>query len=441
MDNIGSTLFIFLLLLACSAFFSSSETALTKANKVRLKNQEEQGSKAAGRALRLTEEYDRTLSTLLIGNNIVNTLLASLATVFCTKLFGGSDSAVGIATAAVTVLVVIFGEVAPKTYAGSQPEGLAKLVSGVILVLQYLFYPLTAVLKGIQKLVLPRQTEEEPTVTEDELLLLFDQSVDEGVLEEERSELLQNALEFDDITVDEILTPRVNIAAVELQDDREEVIRIFLEQQFSRLPVYEKDLDHIVGVISQKDFFAALVTGTYTDLRALMQPCLYVPTRKKIDELMTELRMRRTHVAIVTDEYGGTAGLVTLEDILEQLVGDIWDEHDQVTSPVRPLGSDRWEIAGDATVEEVFEALCEDDDLPETDAATVAGLALEHLEHIPVPGERFTCGRLELVVTQIEDKRIRQLHATVLPPQPEESEKEPRTLMDVLAPKTAKEDD
>lgn len=441
MDNIGSTLIIFLLLLVCSAFFSSSETALTKANKVRLKNQEEQGSKAAGRALRLTEEYDRTLSTLLIGNNIVNTLLASLATVFCTKLFGGSDSAVGIATAAVTVLVVIFGEVAPKTYAGSRPEVLAKLVSGIILGLQYLFFPLTSILKGIQKLVLPRQAEEEPTVTEDELLLLFDQSVDEGVLEEERSELLQNALEFDDITVDEILTPRVNIAAVELQDDREEVIRIFLEQQFSRLPVYEKDLDHIVGVISQKDFFAALVTGTYTDLKALMQPCLYVPTRKKIDELMTELRQRRTHVAIVTDEYGGTAGLVTLEDILEQLVGDIWDEHDQVTSPVRPLSGDRWEVAGDATVEELFEALCEDDDLPETDAATVAGLALEHLEHIPAPGERFTCGRLELVVTQIEDKRIRQLHATVLPPQPEESEKEPRTLMDVLVPKTAKEDD
>ena len=372
MDNIGSTLFIFLLLLVCSAFFSSSETALTKANKVRLKNQEEQGSKAAGRALRLTEEYDRTLSTLLIGNNIVNTLLASLATVFCTKLFGGSDSAVGIATAAVTVLVVIFGEVAPKTYAGSHPEALAKLVSGIILGLQYLFFPLTSVLKGIQKLVLPSQTEEEPTVTEDELLLLFDQSVDEGVLEEERSELLQNALEFDDITVDEILTPRVNIAAVELQDDREEVIRIFLEQQFSRLPVYEKDLDHIVGVISQKDFFAALVTGTYTDLKALMQPCLYVPTRKKIDELMTELRQRRTHVAIVTDEYGGTAGLVTLEDILEQLVGDIWDEHDQVISPVRPLGGDRWEVAGDATVEELFEALCEDDDPPETDAATAA---------------------------------------------------------------------
>lgn len=440
-DNTGSTLLIFLLLLACSAFFSSSETALTKANRVRLKSQEEQGNKAAGRALRLTDEYDRTLSTLLIGNNIVNTLLASLATIFCTKLFGGSDSAVGIATAAVTVLVVIFGEVAPKTYAGARPEVLARLVSGVILALQYLFYPLTSILKGIQKLVLPQEKEEAPTVTEDEFALLFDQSVDEGVLEEERSELLQNALAFDDIIVDDILTPRVNIVAVELHDTREEVTRIFLEQQFSRLPVYEKDLDHIVGVISQKDFFAAIVTGSYTDLQALMQPCLYVPTRKKIDELMTELRLRRTHVAIVTDEYGGTSGLVTLEDILEQLVGDIWDEHDQVTSPIRPLGGDRWEIAGDATIQALFETLCEDDDPPETDATTVAGLALEHLEHLPAPGESFICGRLELVVTQIEEKRIRQLHAIVHPPRPTETEKELRSLKDVLTPKNTKEDD
>ncbi len=439
-DNIAGTLLIFLVLLVLSAFFSSSETALTKANRVRLKSQEEQGSKAAGRALRLAEEYDRTLSTLLIGNNIVNTLLASLATVFCTTLFGGSDSAVGIATAAVTVLVVIFGEVAPKTYAGAYPEPLARLVSGIILTLQYLFYPLTSLLKGIQKLVLPKKKEEEPTVTEDELMILFDQSVDEGVLEEERSELLQNALEFDDITVEEILTPRVNIAAVELHDDREEVTRVFLEQQYSRLPVYERDMDHIVGVISQKDFFAAIVTGSYTDLEELMQPCLYVPPRKKIDELMTELRQRRTHVAIVTDEYGGTAGLVTLEDILEQLVGDIWDEHDQVTSPVRPMGSSRWEVDGDAAITDLYETLLEDEEPPETDATTVAGFALEHLEHLPAVGERFREGRLDFVVTQIEGKRICQLQVTLLEPEPEE-EKESHFLMDVLAPKNTKEDD
>ena len=436
MDNTAGTITVFLILLALSAFFSSSETALTKANRVRLKNQEEQGSRAAGRALRLTDAYDRTLSTLLIGNNIVNTLLASLATVFCTKLFGGSDRAVGIATAAVTVLVVIFGEVAPKTYAGARPEPVARLVSGTILVLQYLFYPLTAILKGVQKLVLPREKTEEPTVTEDELLLLFDQSVDEGVLEEERSELLQNAMKFDEIAVDDILTPRVNIVAVELHDSREEVTNVFLEQQFSRLPVYERDMDHIVGVISQKDFFAAIVTGRYTDLAALMQPCLYVPTRKKIDELMNELRLRRTHVAIVTDEYGGTAGLITLEDILEQLVGDIWDEHDQVISPIRPVGGDRWEVDGEAFIEDLYDQLLEDEDPPETDAATAAGLVLEQLEHIPAPGERVTLGRLTFEVTRIEEKRISQLRVTVAPPPPEDAEKEPRSLMDVLAPKT-----
>ena len=412
MDDITGSCIIFVLLLIASAFFSASETALTGANRVRLKAQEEQGSRPAARALRLIDRYEKTLSTLLIGNNIVNTLLASIATVFCSQLFHASG--VGIATVAVTVLVVIFGEVTPKTYAKNNAEELSKRVSPVIAGLSVLFTPFTAALSAIQRLFVRR--EEDPTVTEEELRVLFDQSVDEGVLEEERSELLQNALEFDDIAAEDILTPRVRLAAVELHEGREAVQRVFLEQHFTRLPVYEKDLDHIVGVVSQKDFFAAIVTGASTALADLVQPCLYVPPKKKIPELMNELQRRRIHVAVVTDEYGGTSGIVTLEDILEELVGDIWDEHDAVTSLLRPLGADSWELDGELPVDELYETLCEDDDPPETDAVTAAGLALERLGHIPRLGERFTCGRLTFEVAQLEEKRIRTLRVTLAPP-------------------------
>lgn len=413
MDDIISMIVIILLLLMGSAFFSASETALTGANRVRLKSQEEQGSRPAKRAGHLIDQFESSLTALLIGNNIVNTLLASLATVFCAKLF--NDSGVGIATAAVTVLIVVFGEVTPKTYAGAHSEETIKRFAPFILAIKVLFFPLIAALRKLQKLMLPK-AKSDPSVTEDEFRVLFDQGVDEGVLEEDRSELLQNALEFDDISAEDILTPRVELSAVELGDSRETVQEVFLTQHFTRLPVYEDDVDHILGVISQKDFFAAIVTGKYTDLRALLQPCLYVPPKKKIAELMPELQRRRMHVAVVTDEYGGTRGIVTLEDILEQLVGDIWDEHDLVTSPIRPLGAgnDRWEVDGEADVEELYDTTCEQDP-PETDAVTVAGLGLEILGHIPTPGETFICGRLKFVVTRADELRILQLYVTLLP--------------------------
>ncbi len=410
MDNIVGTLCIFVILLAASAFFSANETALTGANRVRLRNQEEQGSRSASRALKLIGEYDKTLSTLLIGNNIVNTLLASIATAFCSQLF--PSGGVGIATAAVTVLVLVFGEVTPKVYAGAHAEATVKRFAPLVLALKFIFAPFSAALRGLQRLLV-KDGEAEPSVTEEELKVIFDQSVDEGVLEEERSELLQNALEFDDILAEEILTPRVDLAAVELRSSRDEVQQVFLEQHFSRLPVYEKDLDHIVGVVSQKDFFAAIVTGSYTDLAALCKPCLYIPPKKPISDLMAELQRSRVHVAVVTDEHGGTSGIVTLEDVLEQLVGEIWDEHDQVVSPLRPQGGERWEADGELSVYTLYETLCEDDPVPETEAATVAGLALQELGRIPEVGDSFTAGRLSFTVTALEGRRIRSLSVTV----------------------------
>lgn len=411
MSDIISTVLVFLALLSLSAIFSASETALTGANRIRLKNQSETGDKKAKRALKLIDNYDTTLDTLLVGNNIVNTLLASYATVVCTKLIKGSG-AVGVATAAVTVLVVIFGEVIPKSFANSRSEAVSKVIAAPINAVKVLFTPVSFALEGLKKLVIPKK-KKEASVTEDELKVIIEEIEDEGVIEEEQSELLQSALEFSDITVDEIITPRVDIFGVEETATQQEILDMFLEQRFSRLPVFKKSVDNIIGVINQKDYFAEVLTHGTADLKKLMQPCVYVPPKKHIDRLMSELQRKKLHMAVVTDQYGGTLGIVTLEDILEELVGEIWDEHDEVTYMLLPLGENRYEVSGEMTVEELFESLAPDEKVPETDAASVAGFALEMFGHIPEPGEKFEYGPFEMEIAKVDELRIIKLIVTV----------------------------
>lgn len=414
MDYLIQMLAVLIILLVFSAFFSASETALTGANRIRLKNQAEQGDKKSKRALGLMNNYDRTLSALLIGNNIVNTLMASLATVVCTTLLGGG-SAVGIATLVVTVVIILFGEVIPKSFAKSQSETVIKWTSAPLGAVSFIFKPLTFALEGVKKLCIPRKKGGDPTVTEDELKVILEEIEDEGVMEEDRSELLQSALEFGDITVDEVLTPRVDIFAVEESSTQEEVLQVFLEQQFSRLPVYKGNIDNIVGVVNQKDFFAALLTGKDASMAGLMQPCLYVPPKKHISDLMGELQRKKLHLAVVSDQYGGTLGIITLEDILEELVGEIWDEHEEVTYMMVPLGDGSYEISGELPVEELFDNLAEESHIPPTDAATAAGLALEKLGHIPSVGEQFVFGPFLLKISRVDEQRILKLQAVLLP--------------------------
>ncbi|MDD3429948.1 MAG: hemolysin family protein [Oscillospiraceae bacterium] len=417
MQSTLTTVLTFLLLFILSALFSAGETALTGANRIRLKTQSEQGDKSAARALRLIENYNTSLNTLLIGNNVVNTLTASIATVVCTKLFAAGG--VGVATLLVTILIIVFGEVIPKSFANANSEKIIKAVSGPISFLKAVLRPVSAALEFLKKLILHSPSISDPSVTEEELRVIIEEIEDEGVIEEDQSALLQSALEFGDIVADEILTPRVDIFAVEKGADKEEILQMFLEQNFSRIPVYDKTIDNIIGVVNQKDFFAAVITNGDFSMETQLQKCLYIPPKKHIDELMTELQHKKLHMAIVTDQYGGTLGLVTLEDILEELVGEIWDEHEEVTSLILPVGENVYEVSGEMPVEELYEQLAENTPLPATDAATVAGFTLEVLGHIPQTGESFETPALRFTVAKVDEQRILKLHVTVILPQKE----------------------
>ncbi|MBQ8613530.1 MAG: HlyC/CorC family transporter, partial [Ruminiclostridium sp.] len=310
-----------------SAFFSASETAYTSANKIRLKSKAENGKKSAARALNIIEKYDKTLTTILIGNNIVNILTSSLATVLFIDLLKDADKGSVASTVVVTVVVLIFGEILPKTIAKSNAETFACAISGIMSFLMTVFTPLSAVFillqKGANKLFASKSKE--VSMTEQELLSIIDEIEDEGVLEEQEGSLVKSALVFDETIVSQVITPRVNIVAVEINAGEEKVKELFLKEQYSRLPVYEKTVDHIVGVITQHDFFEKIVRGESFTISEIMQDTLHIPNLMKISDVLKQMQKNKLHLAVVVDQYGGTEGIVTLEDIIEELVGEIWD--------------------------------------------------------------------------------------------------------------------
>ena len=403
---------LFFVLLLLSAFFSASETALTGANRLRLRAQSEQPhAKSAKRALLLIEKYDKTLAALLVGNNIVNISAATVSTVVFTSLVG--PQGIGLATAFTTVIVIVFGEVLPKSIANDHSESFLKAASLPLQFVATLFTPFVFLLTVLKKAARRNSTGQDPSITEDELKLMIEEIEDEGVIEEDRSELLQSALEFNDITVQEILTPRVDIFALEEGCDKQVVLDMFLQQKFTRVPIYRGKIDNIIGVINQKDFYAAVIQNTFTTVHELLQPCLYVPPKKKISELMTQLQRTKLHIAVVTDQYGGTLGIVTLEDILEQLVGEIWDEHDEVVELINPLGDGSYEVSGELEIEDLYDALAPDAAYPDVGSASLAGYALEVFGHIPEVGEMFEDAQFVYTVTQVQDQRIVKLQCVI----------------------------
>lgn len=402
-----STLLILVVLLCLSAFFSASETALTGANRIRLKNQAENGDKKAVLALKLISNYDSTLSTLLIANNIVNILASSLTTVFFIELLGAS--AVGVATAVTTVAVIIFGEVLPKSFAKENSEDMIKLSSAFLNILSKLFTPFVAVLNLIKSLLKKKTSDDEdfvPSFSEEELISIIDEIEDEGVLEETQAELVQSAIEFKEIYAGEILTPRVDIAAVDRNDDIEEVISLFLRHNFSRMPVYEDSIDNICGFISQKDLFAMILRKVEFSWTDLINPCLHVPPKKKIIDIMQILQKEKIHMAVVTDEYGGTMGILTLEDILEELVGEIWDEHDEVTQFIRQLDDGSYEALGEVEVTDMYEAILDSGKAPVKDFITLSAYLLEKLSKIPKKGETVSDEHFSYTILEMNEHRI-----------------------------------
>ena len=331
---------VFLILLVMmSAFFSASETAFSSVNRIRLKSMADNGSHGAARALRILNKYDKALTTILIGNNIVNIATSSIATILAIALVGETYGSL-VSTIVVTVVVLIFGEVLPKSIAKDYAENFSIFFSGIISFLMAIFTPFSALFillkKGVSRLF---RKESSVSVTEEELMAIIDEIEDEGVLEQQESNLVRSALEFDEITVDEIITPRVAITAVEVNTDAETVRARFLSEQYSRMPVYEKTLDNIIGVITEKDFFREYEKrGADIRVRELMQETIYLPQMIKLSEVLRMMQKQKCHMSVVLDQHGGTLGIVTMEDILEELVGEIWDESDEVKSPVTAVG-------------------------------------------------------------------------------------------------------
>ena len=410
-----STLIILIILLCLSAFFSATETALTGANRIRLKNQAEGGDKKAAIALKLIGDYDSALSTLLIANNIVNILASSLTTVFFINLLGAS--AVGAATAVTTVAVIIFGEVLPKSYANENSEDMIKTSSSFLYFLTKLFTPFVAILNFIKSLLKKKSSEEEefvPSFSEEELISIIDEIEDEGVLEETQAELVQSAIEFKEIFAGEILTPRVDITAVEKGDSLERVKELFLRHNFSRMPVFEDSIDNITGFISQKDLFSHILKNDIFNWNSLIKPCLYVPPKKKIIDIMQILQKEKMHMAVVTDEYGGTLGILTLEDILEELVGEIWDEHDEITQFIKPLDDGSFEVLGELEVTELYEAILETHTAPVKDYIALSAYLLEKFSKIPEKGESVCDAYFRFTILEVLEHRIIKVKVSLL---------------------------
>ena len=399
-------LVIMLVLVALSAFFSATETAFSCLNRTRLKNMADHGQKRAQETLALSERYDELLSTILVGNNIVNIALSSIATLFFIRIIGNGGA--GLSTLVITVVVLIFGEISPKSLAKEAPERFAlavtpvlRLCMGVLKPVNWLFTQWKALLRKIFNIT------DGPAMTSDELLTMVAEVEQEGGMDADETELLKSAIEFQDVDVGDILTPRVRVEGVPMNATVAETADRFEQSGYSRLPVYEETLDHIVGVVHQKDFFGRARKGDEFALEEIMKKAVYVPAGAKISDTLKLLQKTQSQMAVVADEYGGTEGIVTMEDILEELVGEIWDEHDEVEEPFRFADNGQTcVVLGSADPEELFEKLDIND---ETEASTVSGWVMEKTERIPQVGDSFECGSWRATVLKADDRYVQEI--------------------------------
>lgn len=373
-------------LLLCSAFFSGSETAFSSVNKIKLKNKADDDNKRAALALQMAEDFDRLITTILVGNTISNIAMTSVATVYGIEMWGNRIGPT-IATVIITLMVLALGEITPKIIAREYSEELALFLAPLLRFLIIVLTPLTFVFNGLKILVKRLFGKNEtPEFSEDELLTIVEEAEAGGAIGEEQSELIANAIEFNDIEAIDILTPRVDIIAIETGTPVAEIKKVFKESGLSRLPVYEDDLDHIMGVLNHKDFFNNNVRSM-KDVEKLIKPVAYVAETLKAAVLLKKMQAKKTHIAIVVDEYGGTTGLVTLEDIIEEIVGDIYDEHDAVASrDVKKTGANTYAVAGGANLEDFFELFDEEIDI---DATTVNGWVMIELDKLPKANDSF----------------------------------------------------
>lgn len=391
-----------------SAYFSATETAFSTLNKIRIKNLAEDGNKKAKLVYSLTEKYDTMLSAVLIGNNIVNILGSSLATVlFIDIMIEHQDLATTVSTIVMTLAVLIFGEISPKSIAKRSPEKFAMFSAPLLRALMIIFTPFTFIFQKWQNLLSKVfKSDEDKGITEEELISIIEEAEEDGDFDKEESTLIKSAIEFGDLEVGDIFTPRRDITAVSSDATKEEIVEIFTESGYSRIPIYDDDIDNIKGIIYYKDFYT-LAFNTEVPVSEIIKPVLYVAKAQKINDLLKELQSKQLHFAVVMDEFGSTAGIVTLEDILEEIVGEIWDEHDEIVEEITKISEKEYIVSGMANVSKVFDIFDIDDD--EIEAQTVNGWAMATLGKIPEVGDSFESDGLAVEILEMDDKRVENL--------------------------------
>ncbi len=417
MDSNSLILIVVLIICICfSSLFSATETAYSSMNRIRMKSWAEEGEQKTQYTLDLAEDFDRFLSSVLIGNNIVNITASTIATVLFVRYWPQYGAV--LSTAVVTVVVLIFGEITPKSIAKERPERFAMAIAPFVRGLMTILTPLTVLFTQWQKLLtrvfhLSRQDG----ITEVELITMVDQAETEGGLDEDESDLIRNAIEFNDLEVSEILVPRVDITAAEDTISLSELNDLFVETGYSRIPIYHDTIDNVVGVVHEKDLHAAMHRGE-TELSAAMSQVLFTAAGTKISDLLRVLQKKKCHLVIVVDEYGGTDGLATLEDILEELVGEIWDEHDEIIEEFKDQEDGSCLISGSASLDDLFERF----ELAEADfdCTTVSGWVLTEIGRVPEPGDHFTYENLNVTVTQVENRRVLEIRAEAISPETDE---------------------
>lgn len=390
--------------LILSAFFSASETSFSTMNRIRVRNLADKGNKTANLVLDLYENYDKLLSTILIGNNIVNIMAASVGTVLFVRHFG--DIGATISTIVITVTVLIFGEITPKNLAKEYPESFAFFAAPVLNFLKFIFTPLNFLFSGWRKLLTKMfKNKSQQSITEDELLMLVEEANSEGAINDDDKELINNAIDFNDLKASDILTPRVDIVSVDKTDDVNEIMQTFADTGFSRILVYEENDDDIIGIITLKNF-VNLILNKKDTIESIVKPVLFVSPHIRISELLRLLQRTKNQIAVVTDEYGGTMGIVTMEDILEELVGDIWDEHDEIVEEFRLLDDNVYLVKGGTDVDKLFELIGFDDEDDDATSTTVSGWIIEKMNKIPEAGDMFDYENFSFTIQQADNKKV-----------------------------------
>lgn len=401
------------ILVTLSAYFSATETAFTSLNRIRMKNMANEGNKRAALVLQLEEKYDKLLTTILIGNNVVNISMTAIATVLFVQLFGAYGAT--LSTVVITIVVLVFGEITPKNIAKETPEKFslfsAPIINGLMLILTPITFLFTKWKSLIAKLF---KLGEDRTITEDELLTMVEEAENVGGIGNEQSELIQNAIEFNDLEAWDVLTPRIDMKTIEVHTPKEEIAKLFKETGYSRFPVYEDDADHILGVLNQKDFHNYIV-GSNRAITDYIKPVVFVSAAIKASALLKKMQQMKTHLAIVIDEYGGTEGLVTMEDIIEELVGEIYDEHDAVMSQeIIPLQNGSYRVKCNANIEKVLDYFDIEEEMREQ---TVNGWVVRNLDKLPSRDDTFEQQidnkLFKVRVTKADDRRALEINLVV----------------------------